>query len=526
MSRLHNLTRSLASGYAAMASHVIYTLAAVPLALHYLDKEQFGLWAMVTQVGNYLALIDFGMSGSISLFLIDHKDNKADGQYGSVVKTAVLVLLVQGACIVVGGTALSFALPALLQVPSQLSAIFQILVAGQCTLLGLSFVGRISSHILQAHQRFDILNYSQIAQLSLSFLAQWLAFHWGWGLYSFLLATLIGHLCGMMTNFGAVFRLNLLAPKSSRGQASKAIFKRVFRLGSEYFLLLVGLQLLNASQVLIISRTQGLAAAAAWSIATRTFQMAFLFVQRIFDYAGSALGEMMVRGEHGTLRRRYRDILLLTASVAVFTSASVALCNYSFVVLWTKGEIAWRSLNDALLAILLILNLVTRCQIGLAGYAKQVRTMRWIYFLEGVTFVIVGTLVAPHFGIPGIIVVAIISNLAWSGTYGIRWAARYLGVTSGQMVLEWLRPAIKFLFYLAPCASLLWWATSRLPALPRLSINATVICALGLTLLWLAGLSAEVREELKRALRRINPWRAKSPLPNTAPLGGPEQTDR
>ena len=68
----------------------------------------------------------------------------------------------------------------------------------------------------------------------------------------------------------------------------------------------------------------------------------------------------------------------MAASLAVFVSLSVAVCNGSFVALWTKGKVAWGWQNDALLGVLLLLNCVTRCHIGLAGYAKRVETMRWL----------------------------------------------------------------------------------------------------------------------------------------------------
>src|SRR5438045_1509867 len=120
MSRFRNAARSLTSGYAAMGANALYTLASVPLALHYLSKEEFGLWALVTQVGGYLLLIDFGISGASTRILIDHKDKKVEGGYGSVIKTGALVLLVQGACIALGGVLLGFFLPGILDVPKHL----------------------------------------------------------------------------------------------------------------------------------------------------------------------------------------------------------------------------------------------------------------------------------------------------------------------------------------------------------------------------------------------------------------------
>src|SRR6476646_2806581 len=96
MSRFRNTARSLSSGYLAMGSNVLYTLASVPLALHFLSKEEFGLWAVAAQVASYLILVDFGITGAVARILIDHKDDWSGGEYGSVVKTSSLVFVVQG----------------------------------------------------------------------------------------------------------------------------------------------------------------------------------------------------------------------------------------------------------------------------------------------------------------------------------------------------------------------------------------------------------------------------------------------
>jgi len=71
-------------------------------------------------------------------------------------------------------------MPALLGVPAGFVGIFRLLVMGQCLLIGAFFVGRILLGVLEAHQRFDILNYSQILQLTIGFATQWAAFHRGW----------------------------------------------------------------------------------------------------------------------------------------------------------------------------------------------------------------------------------------------------------------------------------------------------------------------------------------------------------
>src|ERR1051326_6424759 len=121
----------------------------------------------------------------------------------------------------------------------------------------------------------------------------------------------------------------------------------------------VGLQLLNASQVVVVSRKLGLTAAAIWAVATKVHSLAYLVVSRIFDFSGSAFGEMVARGERQNLERRFRDVFQLTASCAIFAGAAVAVCNDSFVLAWTKGKIAWADQNNVLLGLLLLVTCVT-----------------------------------------------------------------------------------------------------------------------------------------------------------------------
>src|SRR5712664_152832 len=90
--RLRRFFHAVASGYAQLVANVLYVLASVPLALHFLERREFGLWALAMQLGGYLQLIDLGMSASVSRHLIDYKDRRDTGEYGGILKTGALVL--------------------------------------------------------------------------------------------------------------------------------------------------------------------------------------------------------------------------------------------------------------------------------------------------------------------------------------------------------------------------------------------------------------------------------------------------
>jgi O-antigen/teichoic acid export membrane protein len=502
MSRTRHAARSLASGYVALVVNALYTLASVPLALHYLGEKQFGLWATVTTVGANLTLLDLGMTAAVTRFLLDYKDDRSSPGYRSVVQTGALVLALQGAAIAVCGCLLSLVLPRLLNIEAAYARDFRNLVAGQCVLTGIFFSTRILTSLLQAHQRFDMPNFAQMIQLVIIFAVQWITFHLGYGVYSLLVAAGAGLATGAIINFSSVLWLQLGPSARNIGRASWQLFREMFAFGNDLFLMSLGLQLLNQSQALIITATLGLEAAGLWAVATKAFQLAFQFIQKIYDFSGSAFGEMIVRQEGATLKTRFRDVITITAAVAAFACASVAVANAPFVTLLSHGKFSWHWWDDALMGVLIFCTSVTRCFVGLSGYAKQVEKMRWVYFLEGICFVVTAFVAVQYFGLAGLISVAIFSNLAWSGSYGFRWAARYFQVRARDIV-AWFLPPLRYLLLMLAYGVALWRLTSHLPAKLRFAIDTAGMLAAGLPLLWFVGFNQELRAELRIAFRRL-----------------------
>ena len=144
MSRLKNFARGVVSGYVQMAVNVLFTMASVPLALHYLSKSEFALWALVSQVLGYLALIDLGMGVSVGRILADYKDDRDGGLYGAVLKCGQVVFAIQGVLMVTASVALAPFLADALQIEPELRADFIFLIRAQGLVLAFLFTTKIS----------------------------------------------------------------------------------------------------------------------------------------------------------------------------------------------------------------------------------------------------------------------------------------------------------------------------------------------------------------------------------------------
>jgi O-antigen/teichoic acid export membrane protein len=511
MSRLKRVAHSVASGYIVLGVTAIYALASLPLALHYLSKERFGLWSLMASISQYLSLIDFGMSGAVARLVVDHKDDRKGGTYGSLLKTGWLVLSVQGVIIFLVGLGIAPMVADMLAIESRFHTEFIQLMRWQSTALALTFVTRIFSQVLQAHQRIDITNYTSIGTLALNFSLQWVFFHAGQGVFSLAWATMISAFCAAMVAAAFCWYLKFFPESDAWGHVSLVLFKELFAYGKDMFLVAVGTLLIMASQTMIITRQMGLVASGAWFAATRTFTLVSQAIWRFSDYSAPAFSEMMVRKEERLLRARYQAVVILTASAAGFAAVTFALCNSLFVIVYTThsgNPISWPPANDVLLGIWMIVMAVLHCHNCFVLVTKQIGFMRYVYFVEGLVFVTAGLLTAKTGGLPALIICSIVCSLLFSGAYGVWRISRYFQTSIKEVALLWIAPMMRLLLWFIPVAILTWWGTRQIlePA-ARLGVHVVVCSSVGLYLFLRFGLPGSVQTEiLQRSPKRISPF--------------------
>lgn len=496
MYRFKRFLHILASSYASLGAGVVYTLVSVPMALYFLPKAEFGLWAVMTQAIGYIALIDVGMTGAVARHLIDHKDDPAGGDYGSVIQTGNLVWAVQGAIIFSAGFILSPWLGQLLAIPGDLRHEFIVLVRWQSGIVALGFALRVFSQIIYAHQRIDLANYVAILGFAVNLLTLWIAFAQGQGVYSILWAGAISTIVSQFLLFLVCWKSGMFPPRGAWGRPTWVRFKELFHYGKDVFLVSAGSQLTNASQAIIITRTLGLEIAAVWSVCTKLFLFAGEFIWRISNYAEPMYAEMMARGEHDRLRTRFRDIVTVSGTISAFVAVCLAVGNGPFVQLWTQGKIFWSPWTDLLLGLWLVSRTIIRCHVNLILISKKIGFLRFVVFAEGVSFVALALFVSGTGGVPAIVGMSILTSLLLTGNYSTRRNAEYLGYPLRDVVVGWLKGSVRMSAFLVPLALLTWFISQWLPVSWRL-VWIAVVLGIGGGLLWLRyGMSAELQAEV------------------------------
>ena len=506
-SRVKRFAHALASNYLFLGTNILYTLASVPLALHYLSKAEFGLWALSLQIAGYIAWIDLGMGSSIARILIDYKDRRAEGHYGGAIKSGLLVGVAQSAITLVTGMSLVWFMATWLRVPADLSPAFLWLMIGQVLISAVSFVSRIYYQVLCAWQRMDLYNYSQIAQLATGFAAMWIGFWLGSGVFSLLLGAAVSWVTGVVFCALACHRLGIWPQAGEWGRASWKQFHELFSYGADLFLIALGTQLILSSQVVLVSRELGVEAAALWSVMTKAFTLGSQIVYRNMGYAAPAFAEMQARQEWGRLWSRYHSLFQAINVFGGVCAVIFAACNSPFVTLWTHGEFSWPVINNVLLAVWLVILNQQCCFNSMIAGLKEIHGLKYVYLIEGIIFVFVTSAVLHRAGITGMLVCSLLATLLFTWSNGLWRISKLSKIGWKPLLWDWQLPLLRALGVLIPCWLAMEWVLHGKSEWLRFAVNGGLLAVVGAWVTLRLGLSsdllAEISGKLPPSLRRL-----------------------
>lgn len=496
MSRKRLFARGVSSSWIATGATVVYSLLSVPIALKYLSVDEFGLFVLLLQITGYFTLIEMGMSSAASRILVDYKDSPNNGKYGSLILTGFLVFAVQALVMLAIGIPLAPWIITFVGVPTALVDVATFLLRWLAITSASVTAFRIYNAILYANKRLDLIHafHGSNMLIGLLFLASILSF--GGGLPELVVLFLAQATVAILFPLVACYSLGLMPKKGCWGKPSMARFKELFGFGKDVFLINVGNQVLEASQLIIVTRTMGLTAAAVWSVSSKLFGLVYQLITKIEGTAVVFFAEMMVRGEKDKLAARFRQIYQLTAAIAVVSLLTVVAINGPFVSVWANATLAWSFPLSALFAVSVALNALTRCSADFIIHTKNIAAFRYIYFLEAAVFIVLALLLSTKFGFYGIVGASLFCLLVFRATYTTWRMADYFQRPATVFWWAWLRRPILAAVILLPFVISAPWLTSTSlnPWVQLLGAAAWVGLPATITLLFIA-LPRDVRDE-------------------------------
>jgi O-antigen/teichoic acid export membrane protein len=340
--RYRRASMTASTSYLAKGLTVLMSFVSVPLTVHYLGAERYGVWLTISSLLLWVALTDFGFAGNALVYVLSEtvgKDDRVSARCytASAFWSLVTIAIVVGAVFI---TAFHF-------IPWR--AVFRVSKATSiqelewtCALVLTLFVinlplGLVRS-VYNAHQDGYLANMWGIASSVISLLGLIIVTRFHGGLPQLVIALSgVPALALFASAFHAfAWRYPWLVPAPSAVRWS--YIRRLLRLGSKYMIMQLAALGIYQSQAMIITQMLGPSKVMIFVVA---FKIMSLPVE--LTYMGtvpfiSAFGEAKARNDWDWIKSAFKNTTIASIVLGVPLAAVLALFAKPLILIWAGSS--------------------------------------------------------------------------------------------------------------------------------------------------------------------------------------------
>lgn len=332
--------RALLSALASMAAKVLSVLTAlisVPLTLHYLGAERYGMWLTMSSLVAMLAFADLGVGNGLLNAVADANGKDDKTQIRAYVSSGFLALSGVAVFILIGFAAIYQLVewPAVFNVKSIAAseesgpalAVFVICFA---IAIPMSIVQRVQMGL----QRGFLASLWQCAASLLGLLGVVLAIKLEASLPWLVLAYLGAPLMAGVVNSIVYFGWMQPDIRPAFGSSSMAASGRILKTGMLFLVLQVVVAVAYTSDGIIVAQLLGASAVAEYAVPEKMFGVGAAILAMMLAPLWPAYGEALARGDHAWVRRTLKKTLVIAVVASTLVSGMLILTGAQIMHFW------------------------------------------------------------------------------------------------------------------------------------------------------------------------------------------------
>jgi O-antigen/teichoic acid export membrane protein len=413
------LLSALASGVAWVTS-VTTTLMIVPVVLHHLGHERYGVFATITAIAGLVGWADLGLGNGLISEVADAQGRDDSESTARAVSTAFFALL--GLGVVLGSVfvALYPFVPwqAVFNVSGSAASGVGVAVAAYVTGVLLALPLGVVQRTEIGMQEMFVASAWQVFGSVLGLVGVVTAVWFDASLPYIVLAVAVAPALALAGNGGELFFRRRPWLRPARKRVHRDTARSLLRIGSVFLVLQVAVAVAYESDALILAQVLGPAAVTTYSVTMRVFLIVPALAGFVLTPLWPAFGEAISRGDAQwvgrTLRRAVKGGLLLS----VPTAALLAVVARPFIDAWAGFRPPYLLILAAAIWVV-----VMTVGVALAAFFNGARVLR-------AQIVLAVVLMTANLGLS-------IAFTRWVGVSGVIWGsiAAQLGVIAISIVL-------------------------------------------------------------------------------------------
>jgi O-antigen/teichoic acid export membrane protein len=501
MSRTHNYVKGLATGYAATIATIVVGLWLTPFTLRFLDREEYAIFALASDLLMWLGLLDLGITAGLNAQAAQLSGRPDSERLNRLASTAFFTQNVIVAILLIVGGAMAIGFPHFFPVRQELHQTTTFLMAMLALGSAIAFSTRTFSALLVANQQIHIDNILKLLLLAIRTVLTVVLLLRGWGLYSLAAANLTAT---VITSALAVLRTFHLLPglKIRRHLASWDVFKGMgslgiwFSLGSLASLVISSLDRIIAAKIISVESVTTL------TLTGRVYVLCGGSLIQLSNTAMPMLGQLLGQGKKAEAERVFRQIFTVSTGLALVVAASLWAGNQAFVTRWVGA----RNFGGPVLSLAFALSLIVNSWVFphrvILVSALIARPQTLCRLVEAAIHLGVSLVLGRYLGLVGVVLGTSLASLLTSLWYLPLLTARLFERSWSAQMREDGLPIVIVGALLAPVAYAGSLLSNLIRGFPGALFGAGLAGAVGCALLWAVAFDGSTRARLIQNVAR------------------------
>jgi len=426
LSAKKNIFQTVASSWLSLVIVSLCQLVTIPIALGALDKADFALFAVISQMMVAIMLAEVGVRSACARLLIDARV-AGDAKYQKVWMASACVFCTQALVMLLIVLCLAPFLENLFQLNEDQISIGRSIFLVVGILKAGSYVLSMFSMALMAGQLLSRINListlSSVIQLAIFAVSIWM----GAALWAYPLGMAGSVICQNSLTIGQANKHGLIAKFDLR-KVEWSEVKGVFSLGFDVFVAAMFSVVMGSSLLLFSGNLLTLEETAVLAVNLKLVNLMTQILQRIPGSSSPMLMKMVSEGEMHQFRVWWRFIAKVTISLSLFSAGMYILWSGHVVQIWTSEEMVMRGGALILLSLIPFRYLAHYMFVNSLTIFKEVRKVKLALLWEIALYVGLSIYLGGEYGMLGLLSANLLSMLGGALFRGIR----FLGIYSDQ----------------------------------------------------------------------------------------------
>lgn len=427
MKRGAGVLRGLVSSWGLLATVTLTQLAQVPIALAALTDEEFGLFAVLSQLVTSLMLMELGVSFAFGRLLIDgHVEGEK--RMNAIWSSGMCLFCMQAGLILFAMVAVTPFIPQIFSLPvsmhTQARALF--LSLGVVMVIGYPFT--IFRLALFAGQRLATSNVVQLPSVILQFGVFVMGIRLHWGLWAYIASMAVAVVFGAVV-YPLVCRRSLLGGRFSWASIERSEMRTIFVLGLDVFVSGVFSIFMGSSLLLFAGIILPLQQVAMLSVNLKVYQMLLQVVQRVPSSAEPALMELVSQKDLDRFRFGWSFLTKVSLGATLLCAGGLYLFGQKFVAWWASPKMVLGPGSVCLIGLMAFRYMLHHSLVGTLVMFKEIRRARLGLFVEAGVYTILVSIWGPKYGIIGLLTAHGLSFFGGAVWPGVKRVAEDSGFT-------------------------------------------------------------------------------------------------